>query len=770
MSAQKLRKRDATVYARMAAYTIITFLMLASIIAVFIALGVFGIEWIWPVAVVPLGALLFVVVSHSRLPGRHFVIKVLELLCPIIGILLAEQERRQKNSYVVKHIEYTLLFYNLCVLLDAGVRTLDADNRCTLEPDFREKLIGGMPHVAIESERVKDCAKKVAEHLQSIELNSPADLLELLYWERQGATSETGVLWFALRQRLAPDLAKILAKSGRLPERDGHPPYEINDLARILKAFDNFILDLLKIELSRLDTIYHCARRYLAFLDRNDIADQRMTMAAMLGMVDLPIDPAKSSGTMLNVLIRAGKGAIRRAYPVLPDISWTGRDGDFELGTTESANGDGEELLDSLSLISLAVFFTEELAGSLELRSQVCQMAAQKRKALYIVLGYLEFREDLRNEDRLDGKEFVSIDYVVQHWAGRVKKKKDELGRGFDKELAAIRDILWQGDWLRRVPFLINRTLEVILTREEQVVERVYDLSATRPSIHEALKAIFMTLSLQTIERYLEARQRTAYLLNFRVEGGCLAPLLNCLVSDVPAKISTLQTFGIDLKASDQLKYNFEQYTPFARIGVVPKGWTFDRFCATFQEDFEKLVAARTQLLTAGQLANPLSDIEVIVSRFGLSGRDYCGLELAGLTRPQALEKIRELFVNLLEVDELITLIKYEREESIAQIIASTSIATLVGDQVALTQQEREALEDEDWQLKDRICARLKCSDVRDLGKVLLARPAQRRGARNRLSVLLGGSVPQFANRSALCTSIADAYVDTLADVARIDN
>jgi hypothetical protein len=422
----------------------------------------------------------------------------------------------------------------------------------------------------------------------------------------------------------------------------------------------------------------------------------------------------------------------------------------------------------SLCLVSLAMFLCRDpTPEGRALRKKICFQAADTDQAVRIVFAYIEFNQDLEREGQIEGQAAVQVDYLIKSWAWRVREKQESLKQGFEKELGAVRKSLRQDDWLEHLQTLIDRTYTAIAEENKQLVRQVEQLTAQRASIRDLLKDLFTRLTIPTVERYLEARKRVAYLITFRVQRGAVATLLDLFVS--PRRKNRLAAIGVELEIGGQPKYNFLQYTNSARIGVVPEGWSFEQFHEALQKDLRVVVAARRQLVPEWAWnVSDLKDIEVIVHRFGLSARNHYGFQYDDLTQPRAMQNIRKLFSDLLSPAELLTLIEYEGEEDIVNAIKDGPISILVCDKVKLNDRERNALDRHEAELKYRLAAHLGSASVQELGQVLLRGRLQRRKAWNRLAVLLEREVPEFEDREQRCKKIAQAYIDTLAVIAAI--
>ncbi len=769
MSEQKPWKLKAV------AYAVVTLLVLALGVAVLVALRVLGVGWAWSIAAILFGIALFMLISHSKVAPK--ILPILELLFPMIAEQkrlyenrIAEQKRRYEQRPVVDKMEHILGLYNLCTLLDSeDLYTITQNRPCALTEDFHDKLVNSLSAVDTEDERIKNCAKSIAERLKDSAPHVSSDLLELLYRERHGPSKQ--VLWTEEKRYLTPGLAAVLNESGQLPRGEGWFPYQEEDLKRLLDPLQDFALDLVKRELDKLSALWRLVTRYLLFLDENDVGSfldengvvlfrgkkdgWELKTTEMLKFIGeesqgLPVDLHnlnRLDEATLDVLIWAGENAIRGAYPEL-----------------------SASLVHSLCLVSLAIFLTKFDRKDSKMLKTVCEEVAKEEEAVRIASAYLEFREDLRGEWQLGGKEFVSVGYLINNWGNRVAEKEKDLGSGFHKELHAIQAGLQKGKWSTRLPPVVEKTYQEVLKDMGPQVERLKKVVEKRPQILESLRRVFVGLSLETVERYLELRTSTAYLITFDSQGGSLALLMDCLVSE--EKQQKLKELGIRIQVNPRPKYVFKNYTSNARIGVVPKGKSWEDFYRDFQKDFEKVIAARRELVDEWNWDNfKLKDIELVAQTFGLSNRNYYAFKHE-LRRPHAVPRIREVFAETLDLDELIAVIGYEYDEMarITDIIMKRPIIELIGDQIPLTNRQRRALERHDQALKDGVVANQQCNSVQELGLALLRSQDERMKAGKTLAEHLENSVRGFRKQAALCAQIAQDYVNTLADVASISN
>ncbi len=715
--------------------------------------GGWGFAWIF---VVPVFGVLF----YWLAPRTPRLARIAKTLFPVVNELIGRQEQVSLNIAVVEKMGYTLRFYE--------VVNIDKNE------SLYNKLMNSLPQENNEDERIKNCARNVAEHLRPSHPYISGKLLELLYRERHASAK---MIWEKERGQLAGDLARTLFQNQRLLKKQNEVVYGESELEKLLRTFEDYAFDKVEEQMDSVSAIYSCTNRYLDFLNHHDLAHQTALAGAAtilsLASARLPLKPDAIDLTTFEVLNAIGEKAIHNACPEL-------------LG----------DLLSSFCLVSLSLFLTDRP----KMMAMVCHKAAEKPEALHIIFAYLEFREDLRIEGRLDGKEFVSIHYLIQNWEARVAEKKKDL-KGFEKEIRQITETLGKGEWVTSLSHLLGGMWERI-QEDSRLIRDTHAQVMQWSFIQESLQRIFRTLSLTTVERFLETRKINAYLLTFRSYEGSVSHLLNSMIS--PEKWPIFDELQIALRVNGLIKYNFQQYTNNARIGVIPKGWTLEEFYRAFQEDFERVIQSRRTIVPLAEWnwnKSDLKDIELIIHRFGLSGRNYYGFDSKEFVRYYAIERIKELFSDILGSKDLLAVIGYEmNDENLLKAIMDGPITELIRDQ--LTEDERKVLEPQQETLRLAILAACGVGSAAELGHTLrlnptLARSAKAKAAKKLFDLLavrtlaLPPSAPISVESGSLgkqqrshprrpppppaiqfdkdrCKMIAKAYIDTLIAIASI--
>jgi hypothetical protein len=768
---------------------VLIFLITGVGIAVSIGLSLVGIGWAWPTAAILLGVVIFLLISRTRVAGS--LLPFLSMVFPIIGKLQDESQKRFKYRAVVDKMEYTLEFYRLCHRMDEDACIQTPLGHCSFTPPFREELINTLLEEQDPNRIIKRCAERVV-----IEIDPPisSEVLALLYQDRHGPSTLMFFRDFKLDNDLLLELADILDQSKRLPghenliqedpsldkeallEKGYLPnaqqafPYEITDIAYILSGFDAFSLRQIRAEMFKLRKVWEITSGYLAFLMMNralpenyqvDVSDVLLSMSAD---IDLPGAQELTTLTaqdyqMLSVLLKAGESGLAQKF----------------------GKGKLTPELQCLNLVSLGMFFTEKRRDFQNLKAAVCRLASENETAVLQHLAYLEYREDLREERFLAGLPFVSVEYISDEWVQTVQAKREELESGFDKEVDAIRENLAEGNWWTRLPSVIDDVLEKIRTDLQQGIQGIEDLVKNRPPVGRVLRRIFRGLKLETIERFLEARTITAYLLTFDGLSGSMATLVDCLSFFKGGKYREGLTekgvqFTYEHNKHQNEKYIFKEYIKQCRLGIVPMGMDFETFCQEFEKDLIIAFTHRDEL----QLPNvDVKGFEIIIQRFGLSGRDRYGFDELNqdAQRKHALPRIQELFSISLFSKDIIALIGYEQSTQngsvdikpiIDGILSLGTIHDFLEEGVVqITRDQKIALNENDTAVKQKLLQKMEFESLRGLAYFLVQDAENLRSAIDILTQEIG-MVSEFSGFPQRCSRISQNYIETLADIAEI--
>lgn len=764
------------------------FILLVSglFIAVFIGLNILVGGWAWTLAAILLGVFLFLVISQTALNTR--LLPVLEVIFPIISKLREEAQKRFEYRSTVDKMEYTLDRYRLMPRLKKDSRAEKEGGHYAFSPKFHRTMINALLAEVDNKKTISRCSSRVSEEM--IEQVTPK-ILTLFYRDLHETASVMDYQDFpdskTLRMELAGNLepSGLLPDRGKLPEGDEKPqaeillerglmpnakasfPYTTIDVARLLKHYKTYELDRLVGDLRKLQKIWALTSSYLAFLVKNRALDEEFAYS-VADLMDAIEDPSAGLPAGISLSERLDE----RDAVSLAALRQAGLCG------LETLFGDlSAEERESLNLIALGMFFTEERKDLQDLKFVVCKAASESELALRQHLAYLEYREDLREATTLDGLNFVSVKYIADHWAKTVEKRKQELGPGFDKEIQAIQENLAEGNWWSRLPWVIEEVLKVISKQLELEIKKFAQVIANRPPVADVLRRIFRGLKLETIERFLEARTFTAYLLTFDGLEGSMANLIDCLSFFKGEKYrAELTRVGVRFTHRDREKYIFKDYIKQCRIGLVPMGMSFDKFSEEFEHDLG--IAYENRALLDLPNAN-VTDFEIIIHRFGLSGRDRHGLEQFNQNglRQHALPRIQELFASSLFPEDIIALICYEQspedgkvemEPIIEGILAFGTITDFVGDTIPkFTQVQKKVLADNDQALKLKLLEKMDCDTLRNLAKMLHTSTKEQTRAKGTLTRLIV-KYPEFAKSPQTPGRVSAVYIETLAEIGSL--
>lgn len=412
---------------------------------------------------------------------------------------------------------------------------------------------------------------------------------------------------------------------------------------------------------------------------------------------------AETNPALLDALLAITGEALADARPNLVDPTPAielGRDMGCVHARRPSSNGPPASdrqawegaMREGLCLIGAAVFINKYAYELLPLRDEICRRLAHSPQAILQFLAYLELKEDRENTKDPGGKDFVTLCELSDQWVD-VLLQHSVKREGFCHEISTLRQALEDRHWISHLWQLLQR----VIARLQVQLGDINVLKRTHPAILQSLRRVFGNLDLDTIERFLEARTINAYLLTFSNLEGSLATLINSLV--LPGCRQQVQDLGLTLDAENGPKYLLKQYTPRARIGVVPKGWSFQRFQETFEADLDKLIEHQSDLPC--YTARSLNEIEIVVQRFGLRDHYSYPPDISPLRSRKATLNIRELLADVLDEDDFVAVIAFEHDKTrIVDLLLDGPIVELVGGANLLSDDERAEIAAADFPLK----------------------------------------------------------------------
>lgn len=394
-------------------------------------------------------------------------------------------------------------------------------------------------------------------------------------------------------------------------------------------------------------------------------------------------------------------------------------------------------LLELYSLVSVALFAISRGERS-AWRKRACARLAALKDASAVVLAQLEFSKEREEETEKTEASAAkgTLAYLVRNWQDKVNVLKELYPNGFDQEIESIRGDLTNEDWPPRLRVHIRRTFEYAADQSS-----VHDVVVKKTWLKQTLRRVFEKLTHATIKRFLEAQTVTPYLITFSVDQGNVRAILEEL----------------------EPKYNFKQYTSHVRIGAI-RDRTFEAFCKELQQEFEK----RTD--------RP-SEMELIVHELQLSPKNYFGFVTSDITRERAIERLQEMFKDILKPDDLLAMIEYQGDIPLQQRMIEAPISDLIVELQNLSPDERRAIELRNATLQKRILESARIPGLRsnaknaDLGRYFLQLKQTKR--ENLLIDAVGKELYQ-ALRDLLpfdrkrCAEIAKDYLETIAALANI--
>jgi hypothetical protein len=606
----------------------------------------------------------FVVVLANLLALAFFGLHGLAFLVNLVGITLAiviyTLVRRQKNLPLL--IELFPLVGKLIAFDKLINQYLDEATKLktALEPYNLWKPPTGLDDLAKsvpadQNSAIDHFARVISEQLDPSSCDLYQQVILTLY-EGIPGNSKSG-RWFTRKKDIAGKMAEILLQSQKV--NSGLPGFKLEkeQLTRLLLQLDEFSESAINGRVLDVAFIWERSTRYLQFLTDQSVVPlgtvaQPSVLMDLLDAQSLTLAREKPDARCFEVLISLGK-------------TWIAQ----ELGKGETS------LLDSFVLISIAVFAIHSGEQREDWIRKACQGVAPKELAPNLVLAYLEFaRESQDQRKSADGiadsaqRKFdeihpESLKHLIRNW----RRKDEELRyrlphRGYEREINRIKTKLINGQWPEELSFHI---ISVFAEAEEG--SPVQQIVRENPWLHPALRKVFEKVTAETIKRFLRTRTVSPYFITFSAG--------SWQVRDMLAELGQ--------------KYNFKQYTSSVRIGIVPKGWNFEKMCQEFQRDFDRLVS-RQKKTAPGDLP---ADMELIVQQFEISPKNYYGFVRPGVTKEEAIERLQNLFGEILGPKELLGMIEYQGDVPVTKALLEAPIADLLISLQDLSQSEKDVIE-----------------------------------------------------------------------------
>jgi hypothetical protein len=431
--------------------------------------------------------------------------------------------------------------------------------------------------------------------------------------------------------------------------------------------------------------------------------------------------------------------------------------------------GVAEPLLGHYARLSAVLFLSRRFEHR-PIQMDLCHGLAEDPAAVQLVWAFLDLKQDLRSENQLGGQPFLTLDYLVKHWQDKVEKAKAR--ESFGREIATLENALWRGDWLPRLPDLVERAqiglLEEITKtkptagtpptgagRQALAEEAVRQLGLEkRPDL---LATLLPDVSLESIGRNLETGRFIPYLITFHAKRGPLSQLIDLLTD--PQRLASAGVRISDAREGRRM-YNFRPYTENTRIGLVPSAFTFEQFQESFQKDLEAVLDSSDHLVApADGRAVGLKGIEVMLHRFSPIGRYHYPFR-SRFSSELALCHLKEVLAENLEPQELLTLVQSGLATDIRARILEMPIPEVIGEGVMLRPGEANALAVKDNPIKQELLGRFGAGSILELSRRLVKGPATFGEAVDALAGLIHRMVPRFDPHQS--RQIAERYLDVV--------
>lgn len=776
---------------KLVVYAFVSFFVVAVILSILIALNMVGLEWAWEIAGVLVGILLYAILSRTRFGGRISVI--LLALFPIIGLLIERNRKREECHAIVNNMELTFRYYDLIHRASPCCPKMAVENNRFGE-ECKEQIVKRL----MDETSGKDLVTSCSEMLSACMIKSiHPRVLDVLYYDRHKkfeltqASASTAYEDVKESRKAVGDLADILFHSSVfdiLNDFDLIPPYvrtddgldekaqpiataqfpaRRSDLVPLLLDMDEFTIEGIRDRVHRFKEVWKIANGYLAFLRLNQVPATHYTInsSEVFKTIQRKLFRRRRENQYLDIL---------QDRKVIIPIILNEISTQLILSAAPKRGGPKPEWLEGISLISQIIFLHINHTELSEVQKHACRLAAVNETAVRMNLAYLLLRKNPPKSASDPGTTFISVKDIMEQGEKELVDRQKLSEDGYYKELAAVRANLLDGKWLNKIHLLREFIHQAMIEDAKDGIQRLDKLIDENPGIGAVLRRLFMDLNLETIERFLEARSVTAYLLTFDSSHGSMAELIDCFVNEDCRDM--LKQAGIKTSHEGRPIYVFRDYTRNARLGIVPRGMTFDHFYRGFERDLKKLHKVYIKELDLPK--NDLDDFEVIIHRFGLSGRDRHGFEgfNPAFRNKHALPKFRVLIAETHIPDDLLAVMSYEQrsmngKENLAGILHrlkdEATIAELVSHKIEdLSRTERQLLEEKDTAIKRRLLSIMGLNKDADLGNALLDKDMKTL-AKESLERVIGG-MGIFKKRPEHCQQIAELYIETMCDLSMI--
>jgi hypothetical protein len=668
----------------------------------------------------PFVAIVIATVVYVSVARSQNLVVLIEMF-PFLGKLIERDKQVRQNSDDAERIRLALQHF--------GLRKLP--------PDYFEALAKSVP--ATEKNAVEYYARTVAEKIDPQAPGTYEQIILLLYEAFTGASRPDR--WTTHKSVISEKLAEILLESGKLNSGVTEFPLEAKELLRLLLRLDNFSERAVKDQLAILAYVRKYTTEYIQFLSDHHVAPPGTTVHAseileVVAKESLSLTTGDLDSTSFASLAASGASLFGKALDEQKRL-----------------------LLDSFVLVSIALFVIKREPGKSEWRSVACQRAANEKESPRIVLAWLEFEKEAEEHSQTDlptkkppkrletaTADFGTLKHLILNWRSKDEELRKLPTNGYELEIGRIKHEMTNGMWPQGLLPHIRGTFKQ--AGAESSVRVVLD---ERPWLQQALRRAFERVSTDTIKRFARARTVSPYFITFSSGSWHVRPLLEQLED----------------------KYRFKQYTDNVRIGVIPNKWTFEKFYKEFDKDFGKLL--REELKErANESAN---DLELIVQQFDISPGNYHGFVMPDITQEKAVQRLKQIFSDILGPKELLGMIEYQGNIPLTSILLESPISDLIACLQDISQEEKDVIEKRSSRLqsvmKSIYLPSLKDSSIRGLGQYFIqssqwAKDSLVERVGKGLHDALKGEVQSLDEPR--CGEIAKNYLETIAAIVSIDS
>ncbi len=528
--------------------------------------------WVWPVAALIL-LVPFAMVAYwlqDRFPDLlwPWAERLLSLLAhkfPFVAWLGRQREIRKQNANLLDDFDAALAAYHLTPVPAADRRRL-AGSGSLLSPGRLAHRFGGVAG------------------------RPSGDALDLVYRERYGQPRLN--LWLSGRAELAGELAPVVKVGDRLPRRDDGFPYDADAVRTLLSAQRSFSVDVLAGTLRLLGDLWRRMERYQHFLEANHVPTLKPSPSEVLAHVER-----------------------QRGLPVNAETLYRLRDPGLALRLLEAC--EHPDTPDGLRVVHRGIFLAEVDLDAARLRERVARLclAPRQPEPIRLLHAYL-FAKDEHGVASL-----AQLDSHGAEWIAEARRLCSDPAA----ELSRLRWDLQAGYWptarrhIGRATTRPPTTPETGFAAVEAGIDGVPARTGTvlGPRFKEILDAIELDRTLAGLDTYM---------ITFDSHVGELRPMVDCLAD--PQFEERLDGLGVEFRdaAGDQI-YAFGPYTAQTRIGLAPRGTTFEAFYQRFRHDFQVVFDNRATLFPGNtslqQPVESFDQLELTLNRIDLSRSRY---------------------------------------------------------------------------------------------------------------------------------------------------